>query len=249
VNDASARALNALNQIFYTDSAALFDETRRAAWPGWLEILPLLQSRVGPRRAVARVLDVGCGNARFARFLESELGAPFLYCGIDASAPLLASAARSITELAGARLLRADLVLESAANLLPEETFDCVAAFGLLHHIPGESRRRALLEALAARVARGGFLAVAFWDFGHEPRLAAKDMSAAVPPEVAGALEPGDHLLRWGPEGSGRVRYCHHADDAEIDRLLDEIGLEPGLAFDADGRSGRSNRYRVQFRR
>lgn len=243
MNDVTARALNALNQSFYTHSSALFDETRRAAWPGWREILPLLRGR-----RIATVLDVGCGNARFARFLEAELGAPFLYCGIDASAPLLAAAAQAIVALEDSRLLRADLVLEPLARSLPDEEFDCVAAFGLLHHIPAESRRRALIETLASRVAPGGFLALAFWDFADEPRIAAKDMGASLSPEIADALEPGDHLLRWGPEGSGRLRYCHHADEAEIERLLDGIGLEPGPEFSADGRNGRSNRYRVHFR-
>ena len=243
MNDAAARALNALNQTFYCDAAALFDETRRGPWPGWHELLPLLRARPEPS-----ILDVGCGNGRFARFLVAWLKTPFLYCGIDASAPLLALAEHAVAGIAGARLLRADLVLEPLESALPRERFDCIAAFGLLHHIPGESRRRALLEALADRLAPGGLLALAFWDFAREPRLAAKAI-ADTPTELAGALEPGDVLLRWGADDSPLLRYCHYTDLAEETRLLADLPLKPRLAFASDGRGGRLNRYRVLERR
>ena len=32
-------------------------------------------------------------------------------------------------------------------------------------------------------------------------------------------LEPGDHLLRWGPTDSGARRHCHHTDEPELDQL------------------------------
>jgi SAM-dependent methyltransferase len=243
VNDATARALNALNLSFYRDSAELFAETRRAPWPGWRALLPLLR-----RHAHARVLDVGCGNARLASFLAAELGAPFLYCGIDASAPLLERAARAVTNLGGARLLQTDVVLDPALAALAGEQFDCVAAFGLLHHVPDEARRRALVAALAERVAPGGSLALAFWDFADEPRFARK-AATELPAELVGALEPGDALLRWGPEGSPRLRYCHHTDEAEEARLVGNLPLSPLLSFASDGRSGRLNRYRILERR
>jgi 2-polyprenyl-3-methyl-5-hydroxy-6-metoxy-1,4-benzoquinol methylase len=238
VNDATAHALNALNRSFYRDSAERFAETRSAPWLGWRELLPLLR-----RHENARVLDVGCGNGRLARFLAAELGAPFLYCGIDASAPLLARAADAIAGLPGARLLNADVVLDPALGALHGERFDCVAVFGLLHHVPGEARRRALVAALAERIEPGGILALAFWDFAREPRFAAK-IVGEYPPEL-GQLEPGDVLLRWGPASSPALRYCHHTDEAEEARLLAGLPLQDLRSFASDGRNGRLNRYRV----
>jgi SAM-dependent methyltransferase len=239
VNDTTARALNALNQTFYTDSAALFAATRRSPWPGWRELLPLLRTR-----SAATILDAGCGTGRFASFLCGSLDRAFLYCGIDASAPLLADAERTLSGLPGARLLRADLVLDAPARALPEERFSVVVAFGLLHHIPQEARRRALILALAERVAPGGLLALTFWDFAGEPRFARKTVRD-VPAEFDGQLEAGDVLLRWGAEGSPRLRYCHYCNDAEEARLLADLPLQPRLAFASDGRGGRLNRYRV----
>jgi SAM-dependent methyltransferase len=244
LNDTTARALNALNQAFYADSAAEFAATRSAPWPGWRKLLPLLRER-----PAATILDVGCGNARFAAFLSATLGAPFLYCGIDASAPLLALAARALTGVPGVRLLRADLVLEPPDRALPDERFSCVAAFGLLHHVPQEARRHALIRALAERVAPGGILALTFWEFALEPRFAGRDVRDARP-DLAPDLEPGDALLRWGEAGDApRLRYCHHTDAAEEARLLADLPLVPRLAYASDGRSGRLNRYRVLERR
>lgn len=245
MNDATARALNELNRRFYAESAAEFAATRDAPWPGWRNLLPLLHGRTH-----ATILDVGCGNARFARFLSAALDAPFLYCGIDASAPLLALAERALADLPGARLVQADLVLEPLEALLPAALrFDCVAVFGLLHHVPGESRRGALIRALAERVAPGGFLALTFWDFAEKPRFEGK-LVVDPPPDFTDDLEPGDVLLRWGEAKSPpRLRYCHHADLAEEARLLAGLALAPELSFASDGRSGRLNRYRVLCRR
>ncbi len=243
MNDETARRLSALNQRFYAESADEFSATRDAPWPGWSKLVPLLNGR-----SHVSVLDVGCGNGRFARFLSDALAAPFLYCGIDASAPLLERARRAVSGIAGARLLRADLVLDPLDSALPGERFTCVAAFGLLHHVPQESRRRALLRALAERVAPGGWLALTFWDFLTDPRFARRP--APPPPELREELEPGDVLLPWGDaKGPPRLRYCHHTDEAEETRLLADLPLVPRLAYASDGRSGRLNRYRVLERR
>lgn len=239
MNEATAIALNAMNLDFYRESAADFARTRSAPWPGWRELPPLLEDRPG-----ASILDAGCGNGRFASFLCDALGTPFLYCGIDSSAPLLALARDALAKVPGARLLQADLVLEPPERALPDERFDLVAAFGLLHHVPGELRRRELIRALAARVAKGGFLALTFWDFAGEPRFARKALGE-IPAELSGELDPGDVLLRWGSEDSFRLRYCHHTDAAEEARLLAELPLAPRLAFSSDGATGRLNRYRV----
>ena len=57
-------------------------------------------------------------------------------------------------------------------------------------------------------------------------------------------LEEGDHLLRWGEEGR-TVRFCHFADDAEVERWIGSLPLEPITRYDADGREGTLNRYFV----
>ena len=78
-------------------------------------------------------------------------------------------------------------------------------------------------------------------------------------------LEPGDHLLRWGPaEGrrqsrrrsSSRLRrqrvgrpahparrYCHHTDEAELNRLVAGMSQVETDRYRSDGPGGRQNLY------
>jgi SAM-dependent methyltransferase len=151
-----------------------------------------------------------------------------------------------------------------------EPGWGLIAAFGLMHHMPARHRRRRLLEDLALRLAPGGVLAVALWRFGADPRFERRRIPWARYNEAAPAaerldeaqLEPGDWLLRWGsspegdgedpavPVGEGAFRYCHAVGEDEEEELI--AALEPQAPlwrrFDADGRSGRLNRY-LLFRR
>lgn len=63
---------------FYAKVEASFSETRQQPWPGWMHVLEL--ARTAPdsplRRLEAqplRLLDIGCGNMRFERFLQEQI--------------------------------------------------------------------------------------------------------------------------------------------------------------------------------
>jgi SAM-dependent methyltransferase len=203
-----------------------------------------------PASSELRLLDVGCGNARFGRFVAGRC--PGLhYTGVDSSGPLLEHA-RSALGATRHCLLRADLVSEGPAAALPSGPFDWIAVFGVLHHLPGFALRRQLVAALAQRLAPGGVLALAAWRFAGRSRFARRSLSwetfcrgESAPIDLA-ELEPGDHLLRWGDSGELRaVRYCHETSDDELDRLTTALGLEAVDRFLSDGREGDLNRYVV----
>ncbi|MEE9279986.1 MAG: class I SAM-dependent methyltransferase [Myxococcota bacterium] len=250
MNEATARELNAINRTFYRDHARTFSDTRRDPWPGWTRVVSHLDESGEPGCALS-VLDVGCGNARLARFLSDAIARPVEYRGIDSSASLIAEARHADTPGLRAEFEARDLVENPLDPPAPSEAYDCATAFGILHHIPGRARRRGLLERLAERLAPGGLLALAFWDFGADPRFARKilelaDYSAsAARPLDAGQLEPGDALLRWGEPAAEAVRYCHWVDAAEEQELTSGLGLEALDAYACDGRSGVLNRYRL----
>ncbi len=253
MNDSTAHALNSINRTFYRDHAIPFHLTRRDPWPGWTRLVAPLE-RAGVAGTPLSVLEIGCGNARFARFLCETLERPVVYRGIDASASLLEEARRD-TRRVNATFERRDLVedpLEPSKGA--RGTHACVAAFGLLHHIPGTSRRRELLKRMVERLGPGGLLAVAFWDFGADPRFAARELSVeeynrrAAEPLDPLQLEPGDTLLRWGPPAKDALRYCHWVDPDEEQKLLEGLGLAPVAAFCSDGRSQSMNRYRLLAR-
>lgn len=233
MNDETIAALNALNRRFYETVAPEFDASRAHPWPGWVTLLPHLEGMAAP----TSVLDAGCGNGRFGVFLAEHVKA-LRYHGIDSSRALIMSAKRALVALKDVefRLDQRDLL----SDPLPGDQVDLVALFGVLHHIPGETARRALVRELAARVAPGGILVFACWRFYEYPRF--RDRIAAWP--EGWDREAGDFLLDWR-RGTPALRYCHYVDDAEHDRLAEATGLTRIDDYRADGEPGDVNAYTV----
>lgn len=95
----------------------------------------------------------------------------------------------------------------------------------------------------------GGHVAVSFWRFLNSDKLAKKawETTARAQAELGiPALPPNDFLLGW-QETRGLYRYCHHFDDAEINRLLAAVAdvAVPVARFAADGKTGNLNEYVV----
>jgi SAM-dependent methyltransferase len=216
VNDATFRALNDLNRRFYETVAADFDATRQQPWEGWRRLTEIVGNNLS-------VLDVGCGNGRFGVFLADRVSR---YVGIDSSAALL-ERARTFLANVDATLIERDILAQPPDETL--STFDLVALFGVLHHVPGAERRLNLLRSLAARVAPGGWLVWTEWRFLDLPRFRERivDWNADM------RVEPGDYLLDWR-RGENALRYCHAVDDTEHARLVAVAGLAPAAEYRAD---------------
>ncbi|MBA3868585.1 MAG: class I SAM-dependent methyltransferase [Anaerolineae bacterium] len=240
--------LNAINRAFYTTVADDFDQTRGAAWPGWQRLLPYLSTPLS-------VLDVGCGNARFALFLHDNLIPPdspvplfsdsalstqhsalISYHGLDSNPALLAHAHNALAGKAGlsATFEERDMV-ENPPN---SGEYDLVVLLGVLHHIPGFARRQALMRQLAACLKPGGILMFTAWRFYEYERF--RERITAWPNDLA--IETNDYLLDWR-RGAFSLRYCHYTDDAEHEALVAATGLTEIETFRADGQGGTANRY------
>ena len=232
MEDTTARRLNEINRVFYTQTARDFDATRQRPWTGWTRVMRAL------RRHVESVVDIGCGNGRFARFLAERQAQPFDYCGIDNNARLLAYAAAALAGYPQVRveLLERDVVMDD----LPSRRGTVVALFGVLHHVPGRRRRLDLLRAAADCVRPGGWLAFSAWRFMDSPKL--RERVAPWPDDFE--VEDGDWLLDWR-RGGRALRYCHYVDDAEHEELVAAAGLR---AVDDWRDDGGLNRYTVMRR-
>lgn len=221
--------LNNINREFYRSTAADFDATRGQAWPGWERLLPYLQTSLS-------VLDVGCGNGRFGLFLAEKLGSGLTYHGMDNNRALLDYAQQALsTHPDIAFTLEERDIVENPPSA---SAYDLVAAFGLLHHVPGATQRQDFVRALAERVTVGGLLAFACWRFYDYERFRKR----IVPWPEGFQVEAHDYLLDWR-RGTTALRYCHYVNDAEQAALEAATGLAIVENWRADGFTEEVNAY------
>ena len=249
MNRKTILALNQINRDFYTQRAEEFVATRGGPWRGWLRLLEPLKESEGP----LSVLDVGCGNGRFAMFLREQLDKPFRYLGIEFSATALEHARKNLSGTASVTLLEHDVTAHLNGHLIPPEVstdFSLIALFGFLHHIPGYETRRSLLIELARHLGPNGILVFSVWQFGRFERfrkkiVPLKDFLAGTETSIdPGELEPGDHILSWG-DSDPAYRFCHFTDSEETSRLVSSLPLECVEVFSSDGHTNDLNQYFV----
>ena len=241
-------ALRRINRHFYSRYAADFDRTRHpGGWPGWQRVV---ETAARTTDRPFRVLDLGCGNGRFALFLDRSPDLrhkrPLSYLGIDQSQELVEAAVSACADRSHIQFGVDDI--ENCA--LDEATHDLVTLFGVLHHLPSFDSRRRTLERAASAVAPGGLLALTCWQFADDPRFESRRLDWASETGVDPAeLETGDHLLRWGQAESGARRYCHHTGEPELDRLACGLQLAEVARYLSDAPGGRQNLYWLGARR
>jgi SAM-dependent methyltransferase len=216
--------LNQLNRQFYQTTASAFDASRHAPWQGWHQLLPFLsESRPNP----LRVWDVGCGNGRFGLFLAQQLGPTFHYTGWDNSPYLLDRAHSALKEQGIEYQLQTADVVE--ADVQPPGTYDLIALFGVLHHIPSVALRHKLIHALLEALTPQGQLWLSTWAFYELERFRARVIAwedARVPPEYQTLdLEAHDYLLDWRSDPPPALRYCHYVSSQEASNLLNSASV------------------------
>ena len=243
MNDLVAQQLLALNRKFYNTFAASFDDSRRTPQPGFEETLTHLP------KPPLNVLDVGCGNGRYGRFL-GESGRLGRYIGVDFSIGLLGHAndleklsrwspKGQVVEIA---FQEADM--SQVGFLNGHGVFDLVVCLSAMQHIPQRIRRAQLLHEMGRHLSENGRLLLGNWQFLASERQRRKVLSWEEADLTDGDVEKGDYLLSWNRGGYGE-RYVCLIDEAETDYLADMAGLEIVHQFRADGREGNLNLYTV----
>ena len=278
--------LRQVNNDFYARCAPSFSASRNAPWVGWRSCLEAVQDCGAVRlcdgpdvhlydRATAQpgairkgasvcVLDVACGNMRFAAFLREELrGRHIDYFAVDDCAGLVPHLPED--EGFSTCFQNLDIIGELAvgvglAHAIDAEPCNLVGCFGFFHHVPSFELRVRLIDALLQKTASGGVVCVSFWQFMGDEKFVkkAEAWNSKAKSELASAgldasqLEAGDYFLGWQNE-PGLWRYCHHFEELEIDALV-AAACEGSKArevarFSADGKSGAMNRYVVLQKR
>jgi len=258
------RQLVALNQTFYQQFGGSFSDSRSRPQPGFTQLLEELP------KGVIDVLDVGCGDGRFGRFLYQEtrdwrleterLGdwetvSPLPPCS---SAPLLSRRPAKVGRYVGIDF--SESLLAIARGLGPGEywqrdlvqpdclaglrEFDVIVCLAALHHIPGYANRLRLMSEMKAHLRPNGRLFLATWQFlaNERQRRKLRDWSEAG--LSAADVEPEDYLLSWEREGQG-LRYVALIDEVAVAQIAQEIGLTVQKQFYSDGREGNLSLYTV----
>ena len=242
---ATILALNRINKDFYTQRAEEFVATRRGPWRGWLRLL----KEVGEEPL--SVLDIGCGNGRFALFLKEHLKRPFRYAGIEFSATALQHARDKLSGIPSVTLREHDVTAGLPERVVPADVpsdFSLITMFGFLHHLPGYQTRRTLLIELSRHLADNWILAFSVWQFGRFQRFRKKiipweDFVARTGRALdLSQLEAGDHILSW-EDRDPAYRFCHFTDSEETSRLVSSLPLPCIDVFSADGHTNDLNQY------
>jgi len=227
MDKATVQRLVTLNETFYSHFAAPFAASRAGPQPGYERLLAYVP--VGR----PRVLDVGCGDGRFGRYLRAA-GRDVDYAGVDFSAALLAACA------VPGRFAQRDLSQPGGLDGLGY--FDLIVCLSTLQHIPGRRNRARVLAEMAACLAAGGHIALANWQFLSSERQRRKIRPWADAGLQASDVETGDYLLAWQRGGEGR-RYVALVDEEETRRLAESAQLRVVELFRSDGREGDLNLY------
>jgi 2-polyprenyl-3-methyl-5-hydroxy-6-metoxy-1,4-benzoquinol methylase len=220
-----------LNQAFYDGQADSFAASRVQPQPGFYRLVEELP------QPCASLLDVGCGDGRFGRFLL-EQQAISRYTGVDFSAELLAMA-QSSTQ---GEFVQRDMSQRGClAGLGP---FTAVACLAALQHVPGRANRVALLQEMKECLGANGRILLSTWQFTDSPRQRRKIRDWAEVGLSSDDVEPHDYLLTW-QRGGFSYRYVCLIDEAETAVLAQSSNLQIVTQFRSDGQEGNLSLYTV----
>ncbi|WP_343717422.1 class I SAM-dependent methyltransferase [Inquilinus sp.] len=217
------------------DSARKFDPARageyevqsRIALAGYdacHELSACMLAAVLGSGGTAEILVAGAGGGAREIVTAGALEPGWRFTAVDPSQPMLALAAARVREagLDG----RTEIVPGTVDDLPRDRRFDAATLIGVLHHLPGDDAKRAILRSLADRLTPGAPLILAGNRFAYASRPLLLEawgqrwrMHGAGPEEVQAKL--GRILQGADPPAS----------EEAVAALLAETGFGPSTCF------------------
>lgn len=195
--------INQLNKEFYEKHNESFDKSRSYGfWTGFEEILKFIPENL-------KILDLGCGNGRFLKFLLEKNYNINSYLGIDNSKEFIGKNSENYPNHSFKVLDVISEVEKLSAN------YSLITAFGITHHLPSQDFRNQWFKYIGSLTSKGGFLILSFWNFDTNKATNIPDLKNYL-------LEKGDYFLGW-KEDYSILRYCHYFDEAEINLIIENL--------------------------
>lgn len=210
----------------YSQYAKEFSNSRQSHWPGWNEILEFIPNN-------PKILDLGCGNARFLKYLVNQKIKYCSYHGVDNSQEMLKLARTAVEGLKNVSFSLIDLN-QKDWHVNIREKFDFVVAFGLFHHLNSNLARKNFFKNVETLLTSRGVFVVTFWMFQNDPRFSSK---------IIKELGNNDYILSFGQNGA--ERFVHLVSEPDIDNFTSFNSLSKIKQFYADGKLNNLNLYAV----
>lgn len=232
--------INKLTTHFYSEIKDSFSETRQNKWFGWDLCLPYIQD-VFANKSKPKVLDLGCGNFRFEKFLNEN------FSQIDYDVDALDNIKFNTELPVKTRFFKIDILNNTINNIdfIAGKKYDLVVAFGLLHHIPGENNRKKLLKLISSSLVNESAAIVSFWNFSNDKRIfnKAKIVTDKVKDMYGfSKLENNDYFLNW-KDRNDVFRFCHDFANEETKNLYSGLNIFIKKTFCSDGKNNKLNKY------
>jgi tRNA (uracil-5-)-methyltransferase TRM9 len=258
MKQATIEILNNLNKQFYDETGSVvWNQKPDYYWEGWYQLTSFISENLKVKsEKLYKILDIGCGNARFSNFIDSELPikqiANIEYLGVDFSVNFLEQCHGGRQQnYANYELKQMDILKE--LEQLQGTNFDFVVMFGLIHHIPSFENRKKFFRKVVKLLNPNGLLVFTTWQYLDTPRL----IKRVVDPDTEAGkrvyqrlgvkktdLEVGDNILDWVKKVFS-YRYSHYFSEEEIQGYINDNNLELIHNFICDGRDSKRNWYYI----
>jgi len=215
MNNKGIEEIIKLNRDFYTKHNESFDKSRSFGfWEGFNNILEFIPQNL-------KILDLGCGNARFLKFLLEKNIEIKGYLGLDNSYEFILKNSQIYQNYEFKEL---DVILNLDQI---SQKYSLIVAFGITHHIPDKEFRQGWFQKIEELTTKDGFIVLSFWNFNKN-----KSDSEFKPTNYE--PQEGDYFLGWKDDFSSH-RYCHFFEETEIEEIANILKNSTLLSkFDKD---------------
>ncbi len=184
----------------YDQFASDFSSSRQHEWPEFELIYPYIHP-------YDRVLDLGCGNARFRKFLPTDIIPEGYYFGLDISQKLLAIARENNPR---DFFFHGDF---SGSIPFGSDNFDMVVAIASFHHLLSKKEQLCFLSHCYRVMKNGGTIFLTTW------KLPRKYFWSNI---LRGRFK--NWIIPFGKDKHPRI--YRRVSDSELRRLLKKVGFE-----------------------